>query len=135
MRVVNEKITSVFNNLDAVQTSIGKGLSVNQATPVKDLAFVQSPNLKRAMKREEQRKELTEKDKQEIAQLDELIQLAMKACRKGSTVRGRRNPAFQNLQTLVKARKQILDGKNIPEEVVKKPTGLEELESILGKAN
>ena len=85
----------------------------NERTPIEELRFYNSPNLGRALKREEAEanRVLTAEEKDEVAQLDELIQLAMKACRKGSTVRGKRNPAFANLSSLVKTRQQILDGK------------------------
>jgi len=76
-------------------------------------------NLNRAKKREKNAVPLTEEQKTEVATLGELITLAMKACRKGSTVRGQKNPAFSNLVNLVRAREMLLKGK-------RPPTGTEE---------
>jgi hypothetical protein len=45
--------------------------------------------------------------KGEIQQLDELIIAALKACRRQS-LKGKTNPAFQNLSTLVKLRANML---------------------------
>lgn len=84
------------------------------SAPRKDLEDLKlsatSSNLARALKiREaEAEVELTDEQKNEVDQLDALIQKAIKACRKGSTFNKRRNPAFQNLESLVKTRDLIL---------------------------
>jgi hypothetical protein len=88
---------------------------MNPRTPIGDLQLAGSANLRRALKREEAEKSapmLTPEQESEIARVDELISLAMRACRRGQTVKGRRNPAFQNLESLMKVRK-TLEGRKI----------------------
>jgi hypothetical protein len=83
---------------------------MNPRTPMGDLQLAGSPNLRRALKREQTDKNvlpLTPEQENEIENIDALIALAMRACRRGQTVRGRRNPAFQNLEALVKVRKAL----------------------------
>lgn len=65
----------------------------------------------RAAREEAERAKLTDDQRSEVAKLDALIADAMKACTRGQKIRGRRNPAFQNLQVLVRARKLIFDTK------------------------
>lgn len=86
----------------------------NPRTSISDLELQGSPNLNRALKREKAEDAapaLTPDERSEIERLTELIDRAMKACKKGSTVQGKRNPAFQNLAMLVKARDTLLRGK------------------------
>jgi hypothetical protein len=88
---------------------------MNPRTPIEDLQLAGSPNLSRALKREEAEKNappLTQEQQSEIARVDELITLAMRACKRGQIFRGKRNPAFQNLEALVKVR-QALESRKI----------------------
>jgi|SRR5580704_6914935 hypothetical protein len=83
---------------------------MNPRTPIEELQLTGSPNLHRALKRQqadENTPPLTPEQESEIAKVDALIGLAMRACRRGQTVRGRRNPAFANLESLVKVRKTL----------------------------
>jgi hypothetical protein len=83
---------------------------MNARTPIRDLQLAGSPNLPRALKREQTEKNalpLTAEQENENENIDALIALAMRACRRGQTVRGRRNPAFANLESLVKVRKTL----------------------------
>jgi len=83
---------------------------MNPRSSVEDLQLAGSPNLRRALKREEVEKNtppLTPEQESEIARVDELIALAMRACKRGQIFRGKRNPAFQNLEALVKVRKAL----------------------------
>jgi hypothetical protein len=73
-----------------------------------------SPNLGRALAREKadaEKTALSAEQRDEVKRLDELIQQAIKCCTRGMTVKGKRNPAFANLATLVKTRKQILESR------------------------
>jgi hypothetical protein len=85
----------------------------NPRTPLDELMLSGSPNIGRALKREKAETDvtLTPDQRSEIEKLDELIALTIKACKKGSTKRGRRNPAFQNLSVLVKTRDLLLKGR------------------------
>jgi len=83
---------------------------VNPRTPIEDLHLAGSPNLRRALKREQADKNappLTAEQESEIARVDELIATAMRACKRGQIFKGKRNPAFQNLEALVKIRKLL----------------------------
>jgi len=84
---------------------------LNPRTPIEDLKLAGSPNLKRALKRAEIEANLPapKNAAEEVAQIDSLIQQCIGACRRGQTVAGRKNPAFQNLAALVKTRKLILE--------------------------
>jgi hypothetical protein len=86
---------------------------LNPRKPIEELQLVGSPNLHRALKRQradENTPPLTPEQETEITKLDGLIALAMRACKRGQTIRGRRNPAFQNLEALIKVRK-LLEGR------------------------
>ena len=52
----------------------------------------------------------------EVAQVDELIGECLRSCARGQTRRGKRNPAFANLESLVRVRRRIVEGKALPEE-------------------
>jgi hypothetical protein len=84
---------------------------MTQRTPIDELKLQgNASNLARAFKREKKDNAtpaLIGDRKAEITQLDELILRAMKACRKGFTYRGKSNPAFSHLQTLVRIREQL----------------------------
>ena len=71
-------------------------------------------NLNRALRREANAPELTPENLSEIEQINDLIQLVMRACAKGSTVDGKKNPAYENLLTLVRARDLLMKGKRRP---------------------
>jgi hypothetical protein len=78
---------------------------------IEDLKLSATPsNLNRALKRNEAEAKatLTPEQESEIAQLDALIAQAMKACKRGQTVDGKRNPAFANLESLVKVRRLVM---------------------------
>jgi hypothetical protein len=112
---------------------------LNARTQIADLQLAGSPNLRRALKREEEEKnapQLTQEQASEIACVDELISLAMRACRRGQTIRGRRNSAFQNLESLVKVRKALesrkIDPATASNRLLKEAT---ELLAGLGKEN
>jgi len=112
---------------------------MNARTPIADLHLVGSPNLSRALKREETEKNappLTQEQQSEISRIDELITIAMRACKRGQIFRGKRNPAFQNLEALVKVRKALesrkIDPATASNRLVKEAT---DLLSSLGKEN
>lgn len=87
----------------------------NPRTEIDELRLQHSPNLGRALNREKAEAEpLSPGVEREVEQIDALIAAAMKACKKGSTVRGRRNPAFANLASLIKSRDLLLRGKKRP---------------------
>ena len=86
----------------------------NARTPLDDLQLQGSPNLRRALQREEAEENappLTAAQQSELDELTQLISLAIKACRRGSTVKGRRNPAFANLASLIKSRDVLTRGR------------------------
>lgn len=109
---------------------------MNPRTPIETLKLVASPNLRRALRREErdaQKPPLTEEAKSEIAKLDELIQQAMRACKRGMTTGGRKNPAFANLSLLVKARKILSEAKPVPPAPKSTDETLSEIDAILSE--
>jgi len=63
------------------------------------------------LKRKQAETPLTPEQKTEVAQLNELIAQAIKSCRKGNTVQGKKNPAFAHLAQLVSTREKLLKGK------------------------
>jgi hypothetical protein len=88
---------------------------LNPRTTIEDLQLAGSPNLRRALKRQqadENAPPVTPEQEGEIAKIDALIAKAMNACRRGQTIRGRRNPAFQNLESLIKVRK-LVEGRKV----------------------
>lgn len=87
---------------------------MNPRKPIADLELAGSPNLRRAQKRKQadaEKPPLTIETKNEIAELNGLIQKAMRACRRGQTVAGKRNPAFGHLATLIKLRRVLSEGR------------------------
>jgi hypothetical protein len=112
---------------------------MNPRTPIEELQLTGSPNLHRALKRQqadENTPPLTPEQESEITKLDGLIALAMRACKRGQTIRGRRNPAFQNLESLMKVRKTLenrkIDPATASNRLLKEAT---ELLAGLGKEN
>jgi hypothetical protein len=98
---------------------------MNPRTPIEELQLTGSPNLHRALKRQqadENTPPLTPEQESEITKLDGLIALAMRACKRGQTIRGRRNPAFQNLEALIKVRK-LLEGRKGNTETTERSAG------------
>jgi len=83
----------------------------------------------RAAREAREKATVTPDQDQEIARLDALIADAMKACERGQKVRGKRNPAFANLQALVRTRKLILDTKRTPQ--LPKPNATDGLNAFL----
>jgi hypothetical protein len=86
---------------------------LNPKKSLEELELQGSPNIRRTLERQKaegERPPLPPSRKAEIAQLDQLILNAMNACKRGQTVDGRPNPSFANLATLVKVRKQLLEG-------------------------
>ena len=65
-------------------------------------------NRARARKREAAKLPLPVNRKSEIEALDQLIVRVMKACGKGSTRRGKSNPAFGQLSMLIRTRAFLL---------------------------
>ncbi|MFZ0820032.1 MAG: hypothetical protein WAM91_08170 [Candidatus Acidiferrales bacterium] len=89
---------------------------MNPRAPISELMLTASPNLRRALKREQKKgAPLTPAERDEIAQLNELIGLSLRACKRGNTRGGKRNPAVANLMTFVKLRKMLMEGRG-PEE-------------------
>jgi len=97
---------------------------MNPRTPISELSLSGSPNLRRALAREKadaEKPPLSAKQKTEIEKLDELIAQCMKCCKRGMTIKGKRNPAFANLDALTKVRQRILlnrDPQNEPSEIM-----------------
>lgn len=88
---------------------------MNPRKELSELHLAGSQNIGRALKREAAERDalpLTLEQESEIAKVDGLIAKAMSACKRGQIFRGRRNPAFQNLEALVKVRK-ILESRKI----------------------
>lgn len=88
---------------------------MNPRTPIEELRLTGSPNLRRALKREAADANtpvLPEEQQSEIAQLDALIQKALHACKRGQVFKGKRNPAFANLKTLVQLRKLLTNSRS-----------------------
>jgi hypothetical protein len=107
---------------------------MNQRTPIEDLQLTGSPNLGRALKRQQaddNAPSLTPEQESEITKLDVLIAKAMNACKRGQTIRGRRNSAFQNLESLIKARK-LLEGRKVNTDTTGK-RALQEAQELFGK--
>jgi hypothetical protein len=106
---------------------------VRPRTSIEDLVLQGSSKLNTALKRDEDEalnpRSLSEKQRIEIAELDKLIAQAMKACAHGSTFKGKRNPAFQNLKDLVYTRKQIMNG-NPPDLKKSNAELLEEIDAL-----
>jgi hypothetical protein len=107
---------------------------LNPRTPIEELELAGSPNLARALKRkqaDENALPLTSEQESEIAKIDALIAKAMNACKRGQTVRGRRNSAFQNLESLIKVRK-LLEGRKVNTETTGQ-RALKEVQELFAK--
>jgi hypothetical protein len=108
-------------------------------TPI-DLLELQGnkSNLKRALKRQEKdaAKSLSPSNKKRLAVLDQLIEQAMEECAEGSSVgdKQKRNPAFANLESLMRTRKLLLR-ENPPETKKSTEDLLAEVDVFLGKEN
>jgi len=89
---------------------------MNPRKSLSELQLSGSPNLSRVTRyaAKDAAKTLTDGQRAEVQKLDALIEETLLACTKGQTRRGRRNPAFTNLQTLIKSRKMIIEGKTLP---------------------
>jgi len=112
---------------------------MNPRKEISELQITGSPNLLRALKREAAERDaspLTQEQQSEISRIDELITIAMRACKRGQIFRGKRNPAFQNLEALVKIRKALESRKIDPaaasNRLIKEAT---ELLASIGKEN
>jgi hypothetical protein len=84
---------------------------MNPRKTIAELEMTGSENIKRSIKRERSEAALPPlagDQEAEIAQLDSLIQKAMKACRR-QTQGKKRNPAFVNLALLINVRKLLLN--------------------------
>ncbi len=57
---------------------------------------------------------LTAAQESELAQLDKLIQKALKAAGRGQSWKGRRNPAIANLAVLYKLRRDVVNQRRTP---------------------
>jgi hypothetical protein len=83
-----------------------------------------------AERAEEENAPLSIDERSEVTRLDALIADALAACSRGQSIRGRRNPAFGNLATLVKTRAILTRGRSSA------PTAQEvlaECDRVLGK--
>jgi hypothetical protein len=99
-------------------------------TSIQDLELQGSHNLKRALDREARGAEtapLTQETKDEIAQIDGLIQQCIDACRRGQTVNHKKNPAFDQLAVMVKTRDTLRKGR--------KPSGKKSVEELMKDAD
>lgn len=84
---------------------------MNPRKTVAELKLECSNNLARTLgyeKRDQEKPPLTAEQHDEVKRLAELIQQAMKCCARGMTVKGKKNPAFANLQVLVNIRRELL---------------------------
>jgi hypothetical protein len=111
---------------------------MNPRTPIADLELSGSPNLKRAKKYRErdQEKRRSPETKLLLKDIDALINITLVECAKGSTVgaKEKANPAFKQLEQLVKTRKMLL--KEDPPETKKSTEDLlAEADAFLGKEN
>jgi hypothetical protein len=82
----------------------------NPRTPIADLDLTGSPNLLRARKRmvaDAARPPLSREAKSELVQINALIQLAIKGRRHGQSFKGKRNPAYANLEALMRIRRLL----------------------------
>jgi hypothetical protein len=110
-KVVSRKGLGRGYGSDEELPGVARGVAMNPRTPISDLKLTASPNLTRALKREKadaEKPPLSEAQKSELAQVDELIQQAFKACRRGQTIKRKANPAFRHLQVLFGLRDRIL---------------------------
>jgi len=108
---------------------------MNPRTSIDDLKLQGSNNLKRALDRQraDRAKSLSEEQKEELAQLDQLIALALRACRRGQTIKGKRNPSFANLELLTRVRSSIAARSDAAEK--KGPSILGELDDAIKNAS
>jgi hypothetical protein len=98
--------------LSAVNIRSGLDSELNPRKTLEELELTGSPNILRSKKRmaaEREKAPLAPGTQAEIAQIDELIQVALAGCRHGQTFRKKRNPAFANLELLIKARKLLTE--------------------------
>lgn len=108
---------------------------MNPAKPIEDLILQGSPNLRRGIERSErEKKPLTLDQENTIAEIDELIAASINAAKRGQTVDGKKNPAFENLHVLLKAKALVVNDKGAKKSksVAKL---LAEADAFLGKEN
>jgi hypothetical protein len=85
----------------------------NPRTPIDELQLQGSPNLRRAFARQDAEMNappLSPETKSEIEEIDALIAQALKCCKRGATFRKKSNPAFRQLESLIRSREVLLKG-------------------------
>ena len=101
-------------------------------TKIEDLELTGSGNMKRSLERQKKRveKRLTPSNRERLAKIDQLIDEQMGECECGGSIgeAEKRNPAFANLESLMRTRKMLL--KEEPSE-----TEEESVEDLLREAN
>ncbi len=101
-------------------------------TKIEDLELTGSGNIKRSLERQKKRveKRLTPSNRERLAKIDQLIDEQMGECECGGSIgeAEKRNPAFANLESLMRTRKMLL--KEEPSE-----TEEESVEDLLREAN
>jgi hypothetical protein len=78
-------------------------------TPIPELKLQASPNLRRALKREQNAPEIQPGDADEIEKLNVLIEKTLVECAKGAVLgrKSKGNPAFRSLQILIACREML----------------------------
>jgi hypothetical protein len=88
---------------------------MNPRTDVKVLELQgANGNLRRALKRESAEAEapaISPDVKSEIEELNALIAQALKCCRRGATYKKKSNPAFRQLESLIRCREMLRKGR------------------------
>lgn len=89
-------------------------------TKIEDLQLTGSGNITRSLERQKKRQEkrLTPSNRERLAKIDELITQTISDCEHGSIIgeAEKRNPAFANLESLMRTRKMLLREDVPPEE-------------------
>jgi len=102
-----------------------------------DLRLSASPNLSRAEKleaRDAAKPVLSVLAQNELQQIDDLVRDCLLACREGQSLGTKRNPAFSNLESLMRARRMLLAGhRPLKEEDMAQPL-IDELDRVLEAA-
>jgi len=106
-------------------------------TNLAELELTGSTNLLRSRKRmaeEAARPPLSPEAKSELMQINTLIQLAIKGCRHGQSFKGKRNPAYSNLEALVRIRR-LLQGGSSAETTKSTEEILAEADALMDEVN
>jgi hypothetical protein len=98
--------------------------------PIEELRLTGSHNLARSLEREAE-KQLSPDTKKRLSKIDKLIEQTLAECAEGGSVGplAKRNPAFANLESLMRTRKMLLK-ENLPEVGKSDEELLEEIDAL-----